>query len=242
MRRGGTPPKIRLAQGICRGTAGLLSAAVVGSTVLISPSAGADPSYAPDPPNLIGQINSGNPSNRPSPPDTISDRDMFQPMPPVVPTASDWRPKFPFPYDQTRNRVTAADITAMREMCQWFNAQYPTLRSQIDRLEFNRDGPDGKDYDRGRDGIQQQADIVSGNIAESVDFLAPRAQALTQDQNSFGDNYFPIYEGEAFFKLWEQLSNVNNGIRANQAAWFIGPSVQKAKRWGSDIQRSHVCE
>jgi hypothetical protein len=194
------------------------------STVLTGPRAGADPGDPPSPPN---------------PP---SDSDVIRALPVITPVASDWQPKFPFPYDQTRNRVTDADITAMREMCQWFNAQYPTLRAQIGRLQFNRIGPDGNDFDYGRDGVQQQVDLVTGNVAQAVDFLTPRAQALTQDQNPFGDNYFPIYEGGAFYKLWEQLSNVNNGILAHQPDWFTGPSVEKAKRWGSDIQRSHVCE
>lgn len=222
----------RIAGGMRRSRALLIGALAV-SAILTSPQAGADPGPAmptPDPP---------------------PDSQVIRPLPMVVPTASDWQPKFPFPYDQTRNRVTDADITAMREMCQWFNAQYPTLREQIDRLQFNRIdktpasdpfGPNGKDYDYGRDNIQEQVDIVTGNIAQALDFLTPRAQALTQAQNPFGDNYFPIYKGEAFYKLWEQLSNVNNGILAHQPAWFTGPSVQKAKRWGSDIQRSHVCE
>lgn len=182
------------------------------------------------------------PGDPPSPPVPPSDSDVIHPLPPVTPVASDWQPKYPFPYDQTRNRVTAADITAMREMCQWYSAQYAALRAQIDRLQFNRISPEGKDYDYARDDIQQQVDIVTGNIGQALDFLTPRVQALTQAQNSFGDIYFPIYEGEAFYKLWEQLSNVNNGILAHQADWFIGPSVQKAKRWGSDIHRSHVCD
>jgi hypothetical protein len=209
---------------IRRSGAAFLIGVLAVSAILTSPLAGADPD---DPP---------------SPPDPPSDSYVIRPLPVVVPTASDWQPRFPFPYDQTRNRVTGADISAMREMCQWFNAQYPTLRAQIDRLQFNRVGPDGKDYDYGRDNVQQQVDIVTGNIAQALDFLTPRALALTQAQNPFGDNYFPIYEGEAFYKLWEQLSNVNNGILAHQPDWFTGPSVQKAKRWGSDIQRSHVCE
>ncbi len=129
----------------------------------------------------------------------------------------------------------------MREMCQWYTAQYATLRDQIDRVQFNRIGPDGKDFDYSRDNIQQQVDIVTRNLDQSLDFLTPRVQALTRAQNTFGDNYFPIYEGEQFFKLQEQLFNVNNGIKAHQPAWFTGPSVQKAKRHGSDIQRSNVC-
>lgn len=195
--------------------------ALAATAILTGPPSGGDPIDAvPDPP---------------------SDSDLIRPLPVVTPVASNWQPKFPFPYDQTRNRVTDADITAMREMCQWYNAQYATLRAQIDRLQFNRIGPDGKDFDYARDNIGQQVDIVSGNIRQAVDFLTPRALSLTQAQNSFGDNYFPIYEGEAFFKLWEQLYNVNNGILSHQPAWFTGPSVQKAKRWGSDIHRSNVC-
>ncbi|MGV0794490.1 hypothetical protein ABQE89_22100 [Mycolicibacterium sp. XJ1819] len=190
---------------------------------------------------VLGPMSDARPPDPPSPPLPPSDSSLLRPLPVVTPTPSHWAPKYPFPYDQTRNRVTDADITAMREMCQWYSAQYATLRDQIDRLQFNRIGPDGKDFDYSRDNIQQQVDIVTGNLDRSLAFLGPRVQALTQSRNSFGDTFFPIYEGEAFYKLWEQLSNVSNGIKAHQPAWFTGPSVQKAKRWGSDIHRSHVC-
>jgi hypothetical protein len=191
---------------------------------------------------LMGPTSTADPGDLPVPPNPPSDSDLIRPFPVVAPAPSDWRPKFPFPYDQTRNSVTEADITAMREMCQWYNVQYATLRDQIDRLQFNRIGPDGKDFDYGRNDLQQQVDIVTGNLDQSLAFLGPRVNALTRAQNYVGDIYFPIYEGEQFFKLWEQLSNVNNGIRAHQPAWFTGPSVQKAKRHGSDIHRSHVCD
>lgn len=191
---------------------------------------------------LTGPASVATPGFSPRPPDPPSDSDLIRSLPVITPTPSDWAPKFPFPYDQTRNSVSPTDITAMSEMCQWYNAQYATLRAQIDRLQYNRIGPDGKDYDYDRDNIQQQVDIVGGNVEQAVAFLTPRARSLTQSQNSFGDNYFPIYEGEAFYKLWEQLSNVYNGIMAHQPDWFTGPSVQKAKRWGSDVYRSHVCD
>jgi hypothetical protein len=177
----------------------------------------------------------------PDPTAPPSNSDLLYAFPAFTPTPSNWKPKFPFPYDQTRDRVTPADITAMAEMCQWYNRQYATLRDQIDRIQFNRIGSYGKDFDYSRDNTQQQVDIVTGNIDESLAFLDPRVHALTIAQNSFGDNYFPIYEGEEFFKLDEQLFNVNNGIKAHQPDWFTGPSVQKAKRHGSDIFRSHVC-
>ena len=205
-------------------------AAAVGCAVLLSAIA-----------ILTGPPSGADPDVSPALPDPPSDSELIRPFPVFTPTPSAWAPKFPFPYDQTRNDVTDADITAMREMCQWYNAQYATLSAQVDRLQFNRISVAG-DYDYTQGNVQQQVDIVTGNVSQAVDFLAPRAQSLTQSQNPFGDSYFPIYKGEAFYKLWEQLSNVNNGIMAHQPDWFTGPSVQKAKRWGEDIHRSHVCE
>jgi hypothetical protein len=193
--------------------------------VLTGPASSADP---PDP----------DPSPRVP---IVSDSYLIRPLPVITPTPSNWRPKFPFPYDQTRDRVTQADITAMGEMCQWFNFQYATLRDQIDRVQYNRIGPDGKDFDDSRDDIRQQVDILTANLDNALAFLDPRVHALTIDQNTFGDNFFPVYEGEQFFKLNEQLFNVNNGIKARQADFFTGPSVLKAQRHGSDIYRSHVC-
>lgn len=194
------------------------------AAILTGPPAGADPNAeipVPDPP---------------------SDSSLIRPLPVITPTASGWAPKFPFPYDQLKDKITGADVAAMSDMCQWYNAQYATLRFQIDRLQTNRIAPDSNDYDYTRGNVQQQVDIVSDNIGQAVDFLAPRVHALTQPQNPYGDNYFAVYEGEAFYKLWEQLSNVRDGILAHQPDWFTGPSVQKAKRWGSDIHRSRVCE
>lgn len=176
--------------------------------------------------------------------------DVIRPLPPVTPQPSNWEPKYPFPYNQTKGSVTAADITAEREMCQWFNAQYDTLRRQIDRLQFDRITPNGpgvisgagSDWDYSFGPIQREVDIVTANIDQAEDFLAPRTQALTQSQDYVGDTYFPIYEGKSFYLLWQDLSNINAGIKAHQPDWFTGPSVQRAKRWGTRINRSHVCD
>ncbi|MCV7353624.1 hypothetical protein H7K15_26330 [Mycobacterium parmense] len=190
------------------------------------------------------------PVSHADPYELIPDSDIIRPLPPIAPGPSNWVPKFPFPYDQTRGSVTAADITAEREMCQWFNAQYEVLRRQIDRLQFNRITPDGpgviigaaSDWDYSFGPIQQQVDIVTANIDQAEDFLAPRAQALTQSQDYLGDSYFPLYEGKSFYLLWQEQANISAGIKAHQPDWFTGPSVQRAKRWGTRIHRSHVCD
>ncbi len=127
-------------------------------------------------------------------------------------------------------------------MCQWYTAQYKILNDQIGRLQFNRISPNGTDWDYRVDGVQGQVDVVTANIDQALDYLAPRAQALTQRQDFAGDNYFPLYQGQAFYGLWQQLANVNNGIKAHQADWFTGPSNLRMKRLASEINRSHVCD
>jgi hypothetical protein len=160
-------------------------------------------------------------------------------LPQFVPTASNFSPQFPYPYDETRKNVTPADINAEREMCQWFNAQYHDLRRQLDQFGFNLLQANN-DWTVGT--IQAQADNVATNVEQAVAFLTPRAQALTQSQDFAGDNYFPIYQGESFYRLWQHLSNTGVGIRARNTAWVNGPSQQREEHWGSRIERSHVCD
>jgi hypothetical protein len=160
-------------------------------------------------------------------------------LPAVVAGPSSWTPKFPFPYDANRKDVTAADITAEREMCQWFKAEYRELVRQIDRFGFNLIDANN-DWTVGQ--IQAQADAVAANIDQSEAYLAPRAQALTQVHDSAGDMHFAIYEGEAFYRLWTHLSNVGVGVKARNTAFVNGPSVERVKHWGSQIHRSHVCD
>lgn len=161
------------------------------------------------------------------------------PLPPVSVHGSSWQPKFPFPYSANRKDVTEADITAEREMCQWFTAEYRELVRQIDRLGYNMLEA-SNDWTVGQ--IQAQADAVAANIDQSESFLAPRTQALTQTSDFANDSHFSIYEGEAFYRLWQHLSNVGVGIKARNTSWVNGPSVERVKHWGSQIHRSHVCD
>lgn len=199
---------------------------------------------------LSGATVFSGPTSRAYPPQYDDYDRPAQPLPVITPTPSNWQPKFPFPYDQTKGSVTDADINAEREMCQWYNAQYDELTRQINRLQFHRITPNGpgvingagSDWDYSNGDLQQQADIVTGNIDQSVDFLAPRVQALTQAPDHSGDIYFPLYEGKSFYLLWQHLSNVSAGIKSHQPDWFSGPSVQRVLRWGQRIHRSHVCD
>jgi hypothetical protein len=175
---------------------------------------------------------------------------VIRPLPEVTPTPSDWKPMSPYPYDQTQGNLAEVDIIAEREMCQWYEAQYDELIAQIDSLQANRitaNGPgvisgSGSDWDYSIGDLHQQADIVTANIDQSVQFLGPRVQALTQDQEHAGDLYFPLYQAKSFYLLWQHLSNVSAGIKSHQPDWFTGPSLERVKRFGSMINRSHVCK
>jgi hypothetical protein len=175
--------------------------------------------------------------------------EVVRPLSPFTPRPSTWRPSFPYPYDQVRGDVTDVDITTERELCQWFNAQYDVLYQQIDILQYKRiipNGPgvingSGSDWDYSVADLQQQADILATNIDQSVNFLAPRVQAFTVDQDYVGDGFYPLDGAKSFYLLWQHLSNVSAGIKSHQPDWFTGPSVERVKRNGSVINRSHIC-
>lgn len=209
------------------GLAMAVAVAAVCGAVLLSGSVNAEP-IVPEPvPPLPIQ-----------PYDPVAHFDQPQRLPLVTSAPSDWQPKFPYPFDETRRFVTAADINAEREMCQWFTTQYKDLKRQIAGLN-NHVVRNNGDWDI--DGVGQQADIVTANLDQSVDFLAPRVAALTRSYDRAGDEYFPLYQADGFHGLWQQMSNVSNGIKARQPSWFSGPSYHQMQFWGSKIQRSRVC-
>lgn len=187
---------------------------------------------------VLGAVSPAVPASADPSPNPVGEEPPPPPLPVIVPTASDWQPKFPPPYDQSRRYVTDADITAEREMCQWFTAQYDELRLQIERFNIKLLSRNG---DWAADDVLEHSQAVTANIDQSVAFLDPRARALTQTRTFAGDNYFPLYQGESFYLMWQHLSNVAGGIRGRQPGWFTGPSMQRFKYWGSRISRSHVC-
>jgi hypothetical protein len=215
------PPVKVHARNRIRGIAGVLLAAC--AAIALASIAGADPVNDNDP---VGDY------------DPVTHYDQPQRLPVITPTPSNWQPEFPFPSDQTQRLVTPADINAEREMCQWYDAQFDAIKHQIEGLNDNVVRNNG---DFNADEVVAQTDIVTANLDRSLEFLTPRAQALTQSYDHSGDMYFPIYQGDAFYGLWQQMSNVSNGLKTRQPTWFTGPSYLRMLHWGSKIHRSHVC-
>jgi hypothetical protein len=165
------------------------------------------------------------------------------PLPVFTPTPTDWAPNFAFPHNIHQNRVTDADITSEREMCEWFNAQFDVLMDQINT--FNANLAAAHD-DYGAPGIQQQADAVTANIDQSEDYLAPRARAFTLvrgycDDDTGCDDYYPLFEANDFRRVWQQQSNISTSIKNHNSSGINNISIGLTNLYANGIRGSGVC-
>ena len=134
---------------------------------------------------------------------TGAEADSATPAPPLplfTPTPTDRGPNFAFPHNLHQNQVTDADITAEREMCEWFNAQFDVLMDQINTFNGNL-AANHDDYSAS----EQQADAVTANIDQSERFLDPRARTFTLQSNcrvfiadDDCEQYYPLFEANDF--------------------------------------------
>jgi hypothetical protein len=176
-----------------------------------------------------------------------ADADSAAPAPPLPvfsPTPTDWGPNFAFPHNLHQNQVTEADITAEREMCEWFNAQFDVLMNQINAFNGNL-AANHDDY--GVPGIQQQADAVTANIDQSEAFLDPRAQTFKQQSNCgflSGDDcndYYPLFESNDFRRIWQQQSNISTSIKNHNPSGVTNVSIGLTNLYANGIKGSGVC-
>jgi len=116
--------------------------------------------------------------------------------------------------------------------------QYDTLMTQIDRFNVTVVADNG-DYNVS--GNQQLADAVTANIDQSVDFLTPRAQAMSTAQDFAGDTYFRSTRGRVLpaLAIPDQCRQRHQGSPARLV--LRARRWQRALKWGSRIDRSHVC-
>jgi len=161
-------------------------------------------------------------------------------LPVFVPYPSDWTPDYTvFPYNLWQNRVTQEMITAEREACQWFNAQYDTLMGQI--TGFQRALGDTHDTWTAR-GIQAAADVVTANIDQAAAFLDPRAHTLFITNYPDQSQYSPLYNGDSIYRLWYQLTQISDKTKQKQPSGFINANIATAHVYGSVIRDSGVCD
>lgn len=153
--------------------------------------------------------------------------------------SSDWAPNYTvFPYNLWQVRVTGEQIDAQRESCQWFNAQYGTLMTQIVGFQNFLGGQ--HDYWTAP-GVQAAGDAVRANVDQSAAFLDPRAHTLYITNYPDQSQYSPLYNGDSIYHLWYQLTQISDKIAKQQPSGVINANVATANVYGNVIRDSGVC-
>ena len=164
----------------------------------------------------------------------------FWPLPLFVPSPSEWTPDFTvYPYNLWQTRVTPEQLVAERDSCQWFNAQYDQLQEQAagfqDLLADQHD-------DWTVSGMAGAADIVQANLDQSAAFLDPRVHTLYVVNYPDRSEYSPLYNGDSFYDLWFQLTQISEKIGRRVPSGQINANIATMNVYGTTIRDSHVCE
>ena len=160
-------------------------------------------------------------------------------MPVFTPHPSDWSPDYSvFPYNLWQNRVTAEQVTAQRDSCQWFNAQYDTLMNQV--FGFQHFLGDRHD-DWSTPGVREAGNLVAANIAQSAAFLESRAHTLFIVNYPDQSEYSPLFHGDSIYRLWFQLTQIDDKITRRLPSGQINANTATANVYGRAIRDSGVC-
>ena len=154
----------------------------------------------------------------------------------VVPTATTAHADLATPATSVR---CPGCVTAMRESCQWFNAQYDTLIAQV--LGFQKFLGDNRD-DWDAPGVQPAADVIIANLDQSAAFLDPRGHTLFIVNYPDQSEYSPIYNGDSIFHLWFQLTQISDKMKRQLPSGQINANNATANVYGTTIRNSGVCD
>lgn len=160
-------------------------------------------------------------------------------LPVFTPYPSDWQPDYtPFPYNLWQIRVTPQQITAQRESCQWFNAQYDQLMGQVYGFQHFL-AEQGDNWSR--PGVTEGGDIVAANLDQSAAFLDPRAHTLFIINYPDQSEYSPLFHGDSIYRLWYQFTQISDKIKQRLPSGVINANIATANVYGSVIRDSGVC-
>lgn len=160
-------------------------------------------------------------------------------LPVFVPYPSDWAPDYTvYPYNLWQVRVTPDQINAQRDSCQWFNAQYDTLRDQIYGFQHYLD--DRHDVWTAP-GVQGLANVIRANVDQSAAFLDPRAHTLYIVNYPDRSEYSPLYNGDSIYHLWYQFTQISDKIARRLPSGQINANIAAMNVYGNVIRDSGVC-
>ena len=159
-------------------------------------------------------------------------------LPVFVPHDSAWTPDYSvFPYNMWQTRVTPEQVVAERDACQWFNAQYGTLNSQLWGLQHYLTD----ENDAWSAGAQAAASVVRANLNQSAAFLDPRVHTLYITNYPDRSKYSPLYNGDSFYHLWYQFTQLSDKIARQVPSGQINANNATMNVYGNVIRDSGVC-
>ena len=148
-----------------------------------------------------------------------------------------WSPNYTvFPYNLWQNRVTPEMVTAEGEACHWFNTRYDALAGQV--FGFQQALRDSYDVWAG---VQGAGDAVRANLDQSAAFLDPRVHTLYITNYPDRSQYSPLYNGDSFYHLWFQLTQISDKIARQMPSGVINANTATMKVYGTVIRDSGVC-
>ncbi len=158
-------------------------------------------------------------------------------LPVFVPYQSNWSPNYTVhPYNLWQSRVTPQMVVAERDACQWFNAQYDTLSAQA--FGFQRALRDNFDV---WSGVQGAGNVLRANLDQSAGFLDPRVHTLYITNYPDQSKYSPLYNGDSFYHLWYQLTQISDKIARQLPSGVINANTATMKVYADVIRSSGVC-
>lgn len=161
-------------------------------------------------------------------------------LPVFVPHPSDWAPDTSvYPYNLWQGRTNDEQVTALRDSCQWFNAQYDTLMSSVYGFQnYLRDHHDVW----AASGSETVGTVVTANLDQSAAFLDPRVHALYITNYPDQSQYSPLYNGDSFYHLWFQFTQISDKIKQQLPSGVINANIATANVYGNTIRDSGICD
>ncbi|AIC72858.1 Uncharacterised protein [Mycobacteroides abscessus] len=161
-------------------------------------------------------------------------------LPVFVPHPSDWAPDTSvYPYNLWQSRTNDEQVTALRDSCQWFNAQYDTLMSSVYGFQnYLRDHHDVW----AASGSETVGTVVTANLDQSAAFLDPRVHALYITNYPDQSQYSPLYNGDSFYHLWFQFTQISDKIKQQLPSGVINANIATANVYGNTIRDSGICD
>ena len=84
--------------------------------------------------------------------------------------------------------------------------------------------------------------VLKANLDQSAAFLDPRVHTLYITNYPDQSEYSPLYNGDSFYRLWFQLTQISDKIARRLPSGVINANTATMRVYGDVIRNSGVCD